>query len=173
MNNEEKFYKSDFFLTLLCLIFPPVGFIWFWLFHREKSWSVKIIVSILLIACIYLECDVANTIKKIEQPKNHVVEQQVQTNQLTLDKVIELSKKGENLDWKDFEEFEQRNVGKSGYDIIHFPIDDTFELIVSGMWGVKPDEINLTLISDNTINVDIRRENVQEFIEKNIKQGEE
>lgn len=88
------------------------------------------------------------------------------TNQLTIEKVIELSTKGEDLDWEDFKDYSYIDVGKSGYQLFHYKIDDTFELIVSGMWTNKPDGIELVLIEDNTNGVDIREEDIETFVEQ-------
>lgn len=92
MENKEKFYKTDWFLILLCLFLPIVGLIWMWIFHKEKSIGAKIIISILLIVCAFLEVDVQNTIDTLEQQNNAVVEQQVETNIETVDIENELEK---------------------------------------------------------------------------------
>ena len=88
------------------------------------------------------------------------------TKQITIEKVIELSAKGEDLTWKDFKDYSHIDTGKSGYQLFHHKIDDTFELIVSGMWTNKPDGIELVLIEDNTIGVDIREEDIKTFVEQ-------
>ena len=49
-------------------------------------------------------------------------------NLLTLDKVLELSAKGEDLTWSDFEQYESKDVG-SGLYIYFYDIDDSF-----GLW---------------------------------------
>lgn len=130
----------------------------------------KILILTLCTICIlcFAGCSNQVTDVKVAEP---VEETTIQSNKLTIEKVFELAQKGEELDWKDFEEFEQRNVGKSGYDIVHFPIDDTFELIVAGMWTNKPDGVELTLIADNTVRLDIRKlnageEDIQTFINR-------
>lgn len=46
-------------------------------------------------------------------------------NRLTLDKIVELSAKGEDLNWSDFEQYESKDVG-SGLYIYYYDIDDTF-----------------------------------------------
>ena len=124
----------------------------------------KILILTLCTICIlcFAGCSSQVTDVKVAEP---VEETTIQSNKLTIEKVFELAQKGEDLDWKDFEEFEQRNVGKSGYDIVHFPIDDTFELIVAGMWTNKPDGIDLVLLEDTLVRVDIRTGNIQEFID--------
>jgi hypothetical protein len=127
-----------------------------------------IVVTILLIGGIALYSVCVNSFGNAVVES---VEENEKVELITVEKIVELSKKGEDLDWKDFEKFKQENVGKSGYDIVHFPIDDTFELIVSGMWTNKPDGVELTLIADNTVRLEIRKlnvgeEDIQTFINK-------
>jgi len=50
---------------------------------------------------------------------------------LTLEAVIELSQKGDALDWADFESYPSRDVG-SGLYIRRYEIDDTFSLHIGG-----------------------------------------
>lgn len=58
-------------------------------------------------------------------------------NLLTLDKVKELAKKGEDLTWSDFEEFSGNDVG-SGLYIMVYPIEGTDYRVTIG--GGSPDE---------------------------------
>jgi RNA polymerase subunit RPABC4/transcription elongation factor Spt4 len=121
-----------------------------------------IVVTILLIGGIALYSVCVNSFGNAVVES---VEENEKVELITIEKIVELSKKGEDLDWKDFEKFKQENVGKSGYDIVHFPIDDTFELIIGGMWTEKPDGIDLVLLKDTNIRIDIRTGDLQEFIE--------
>ena len=107
------------------------------------------------------------TIEKQVKP----IEVYREESHITLEQVLELSKKGENLSWEDFEQFSYYDTGKSGYQLLHYKIDETFELLVSGMWTNKPDGVELTLIADNTVKLDIRKlntgeEDIQTFINK-------
>ena len=99
------------------------------------------------------------------------VEESEKVELITIEKIVELSKKGEDLSWEDFKSFSYYDAGKSGYQLLHYKIDDTFELLVSGMWTNKPDGVELTLIADNTVKLDIRKlnageEDIQTFINK-------
>ena len=58
-------------------------------------------------------------------------------NLLTLDKVLELSAKGEDLTWSDFEQYESKDVG-SGLYIYFYDIDDSFGLWIGGVLSDKP-----------------------------------
>ena len=84
------------------------------------------------------------------------------TKQLTLDDVIELSSKGDELTWEDLEEYKGFETG-SGLYIITFVIDDNYSLIVGGTGAVgKPSYAHLTYNDDTYI--DIRTEDVEAFI---------
>lgn len=130
--------------------------------HFFFSVGSLIVIAILLIGGITLYSVCVNSFGNAVVES---VEENEKVELITIEKIVELSKKGEDLDWEDFEKFRQENVGKSGYDIVHFPIDDTFELIVGGMWTRKPDGIDLVLLKDTNIRIDIRTGNIQEFIE--------
>ena len=89
-------------------------------------------------------------------------------HQLTLDKVIELSSKGEDLTWEDFEEYHGVECG-SGLYIVRYDIDDEYELVIGGTSAVGiPMYINLVRkdSEDESGVIDIRTENVQEFIKE-------
>lgn len=93
---------------------------------------------------------------------------------LTLEKVIELSEKGQGLSWSDFDNFvceeerynkitgEQSRKYKS-----HFTY--TFSILISGQRGSRPEKILLMpKIGGYNNNVDLRNtEEVKKFIEKN------
>ena len=89
-------------------------------------------------------------------------------NQLTLDKVVELSSKGEELTWSDFEQYEGQECG-SGLYILNYTIDDDYELMIGGTPTEKiPMYIYLVRKNDagDSESIDIRREDVQAFIDK-------
>lgn len=85
---------------------------------------------------------------------------------LTLDKVIELSEKGEELTWGDFRDFAYVETG-SGLYIRHYPIDERFSLLIG---GTNPDEdpwyIYLEAADGYESRIDIRRDDVEGFIEE-------
>ena len=82
--------------------------------------------------------------------------------QLTLDDVIELSSKGDELVWEDLADYIGYETG-SGLYIVKFDIDDNYTLVVGGTGAVgKPQYAHLTY-SDGTY-IDIRTEDVEAFI---------
>jgi hypothetical protein len=90
-------------------------------------------------------------------------------HQLPLDKVVELSSKGEELTWEDFEEYHGVECG-SGLYIVRYDIDDDYELVIGGTSSVgSPMYINLVRkdSEDESGFIDIRTEDVQEFIAEN------
>lgn len=92
---------------------------------------------------------------------------------LTLEKAVELSEKGQDLTWSDFDYYwceKETYYTDSKYQerIYNPPYPYTFEVLVSGLRGDKPEEIILQ--SDkNSYNhrIDLRKtEEVKEFIKK-------
>ena len=84
------------------------------------------------------------------------------TKQLTLDDVIELSSKGDELVWEDLADYIGYETG-SGLYIVTFDIDDNYTLVVGGTGAVgKPSYAHLTYNDDTYI--DIRTEDVEAFI---------
>ena len=88
---------------------------------------------------------------------------------LTLNKVIELSEKGEELTWADFGDFAYVETG-SGLYIRHYPIDERFSLRIG---GPNPDEepwyIYLEVANGYESRIDIRRDYVEGFIAEHSK----
>ena len=89
-------------------------------------------------------------------------------NLLTLDKVLELSAKGEDLTWSDFEQYESKDVG-SGLYIYFYDIDDTFGLWIGGVPSDKPMYMRLATKTDLDNAIDIRTGDVKAFIKENKK----
>ena len=87
--------------------------------------------------------------------------------QLTLDKVLELSAKGEKLSWADFEEYAYEDIG-SGLHIYYYDIDENFYLLIGGNPQFEPVYIRLVSKADQDNYIDIRRENVKAFIERSV-----
>lgn len=84
------------------------------------------------------------------------------TKHLTLDDVIELSSKGDELVWEDLADYIGYETG-SGLYIVTFDIDDNYSLIVGGTGAVgKPSYAHLTY-NDETY-IDIRTEDAEAFI---------
>ena len=84
------------------------------------------------------------------------------TKQLTLDDVIGLSSKGEELVWEDLSDFKGVETG-SGLYIVTYKIDENYELMVGGTSATgKP--MYAHLIYDGDEYVDIMTENTGAFI---------
>ena len=163
MENKEKFYKSDWFLILLCLFLPIVGLIWMWIFHKEKSIGAKIIISILLIVCAFLEVDVQNTIDTLEQQNNIVVEQQVE-NELEKTEIIEETK------------VEDLTVVENNEDVVEEANSINLLLNINQqdlpmMNGTKTERIGTVLkfVGDSSRFAQSSVEDLKEFIETKIK----
>ncbi len=87
--------------------------------------------------------------------------------ELILPKVRELAYKGEELTWRDFERYNCRDIG-SGLYILHFELDETFDLFVGGvpMPDEKPMYVKLALDADSDKYIDIRTDDINAFIEE-------
>lgn len=82
---------------------------------------------------------------------------------LTLDKVKELAKKGEELTWSDFEQYKGKPIG-SGMYILLYNIDENYHLLVGGTPEKKPTYIRLVSALDDTKYIDIRTDSIESFI---------
>jgi hypothetical protein len=83
------------------------------------------------------------------------------TKQMTIDDVKELAKKGDALDWSDFEEYKSRDVG-SGLYIWEFELEKGFFIRVGGVPDRKPDYIDLSRKYGKGI--DIRTEDIDAYL---------
>ena len=83
------------------------------------------------------------------------------TKQMTIDDVKELAKKGDALDWSDFEEYKGEDVG-SGLYIWQFELEKGFFLRVGGVPDRKPDYIDLSRKYGEGI--DIRTEDIDAYL---------
>ena len=84
------------------------------------------------------------------------------TKQLTLDDVIGLSSKGEELVWEDLSDFKGVETG-SGLYIVTYKIDEDYELMVGGTGAVgKPMYAHLIYVDDEY--VDIMTDDAEAFI---------
>jgi hypothetical protein len=84
------------------------------------------------------------------------------TKQLTLDDVIGLSSKGEELVWEDLSDFKGVETG-SGLYIVTYKIDENYELMVGGTGAVgNPMYAHLIYVDDEY--VDIMTDDAEAFI---------
>ena len=75
------------------------------------------------------------------------------TKQLTLDDVIRLSSKGEELVWEDLSDFKGVETG-SGLYIVTYKIDENYELMVGGTGAVgKPMYAHLIYVDDEYVDI--------------------
>ena len=84
------------------------------------------------------------------------------TKQLTLDDVIVLSSKGEELVWEDLSDFKGVETG-SGLYIVTYKIDENYELMVGGT-GAKGKPMYAYLIYGDDEKIDIMTEDAGAFI---------
>ncbi|MDO4421880.1 MAG: hypothetical protein Q4C15_07560 [Eubacteriales bacterium] len=84
------------------------------------------------------------------------------TKQLTLDDVIGLSSKGEELVWEDLSDFKGVETG-SGLYIVTYKIDENYELMVGGT-GAKGKPMYAYLIYGDDEKIDIMTEDAGAFI---------
>lgn len=85
---------------------------------------------------------------------------------LTLDAVKELSKKGEELSWEDFEGYDFIETG-SGLYIRVYDVEGKYSLIIGGSWiAEKPYYVCLRGIDTPYIDVDIRYGDIDGFLKK-------
>lgn len=87
-----------------------------------------------------------------------------QAEKLTLDDVVMLSQKGDELSWSDFEQYQGREVG-SGLYIMCYEIDELFNILVGGVPDETPWYIYLRVNNEVDDRIDIRTEDVSTFIE--------
>ncbi len=86
-------------------------------------------------------------------------------NVLFIEKVIELSQKGNNLSWDDFEKYEGKEVG-SGLYILAYQINNEYQLLIGGGKDKKEAPMYIRLVYSENLDdfIDIRQENAEEFI---------
>ena len=118
----------------------------------------RILRGLLICTCILGLMSCAQT-----QNPELVAEEKMETEKtlLTLDDVIRISKKGENITWDDFKDFKNEDIG-SGLWVYKFEIDDEYHLIISGNKEYEPNYIYLVDKAKNQINV--KTENVEEIL---------
>lgn len=86
---------------------------------------------------------------------------------LSLEKVIELAKKGEELSWDDFYEYASTEYG-SGLLILRYEINADYYLLIGGGKKQKPMYIRLVRTRDEENYIDIRTGDIEGFIADNV-----
>ncbi len=80
---------------------------------------------------------------------------------MTFDDVVELSKKGDELDWSDFDEYDGKDI-VSDIFIRKFLLEDGYNVKVGGINDKKP--YFVTLSHDDEEGIDIRKDNVEDYL---------
>jgi len=120
----------------------------------------RIISGLLITTCLLGLVGCGNTTEDPTVPIEPTEQEETispvpEIRKLTLENVIEISKKGENIDWKDFEDYEFTDIG-SGLFIYKYDIDDEYHLLVGGSPESKP--IYVYLVHKTKNQIDIRRQ---------------
>lgn len=86
---------------------------------------------------------------------------------LQLADVIELAKKGDALDWADFEAYVSEDISSGTY-ILRYPLEDNFSLQLQGP-GTDEKPHNILLIAEGVVTkaINIRTNDVESFIQEN------
>lgn len=133
---------------------------------------MKRIITALLTALVLLSaysCKNADNTKNEKNTSRDNMEISEESSKLTLDIVTELSKKGEDLTWKDFEAYDHIDTG-SGLYIRVYEIDDDYKLSIGGTHpDIPPMYIYLTCKRTAYQRIDIRYDDVRGFIEESSK----
>lgn len=89
-----------------------------------------------------------------------------ETKKLTMDIVMELAEKKDELSWDDFKPYDGSDVIGSGLYIYMYPIDNKYSILVGGgSLEEKPMYIYLSrCIEDKENRIDIRYDNIEEYI---------
>lgn len=96
---------------------------------------------------------------------NSNTSEMAKTNKLTIEKVKQLSKKGKDLTWEDFQTFEGKDIG-SGLYIMEYKIDDNYSVLVGGAGHeTKPMYVRLVRSQDKGF-IDIRYDDVDKFLKQ-------
>lgn len=106
----------------------------------------------------YYECAVALNI--VPQHLDDV------SSGLTIEKIRALSGKGKELSWSDFEQYPHEDIGFGLY-IFRYDVDENYYLSVGGgSLEMSPEYILLVSKADDSVFVDIRTGDIDEFINK-------
>jgi hypothetical protein len=117
----------------------------------------KLFIVICFITLIFAIGCKNTAIPNIEEQKTG------QSTKLTLEIVKNLSKKGDELSWDDFQTYDGKDIG-SGLYIKLYPIDDKYELLIGG-GSLKKSPMYINLANkDNKKSIDIRHDDIDKFI---------
>ena len=140
-------------LSVLEIIFVVVTFSAFLLYEKRPGNSLDIVLP-------HFGYSSVTETSESEQDTQPVFT--TGTKQLTLDDVIRLSSKGEELVWEDLSDFKGVETG-SGLYIVTYKIDENYELMVGGTGAVgKPMYAHLIYVDDEY--VDIMTDDAEAFI---------
>ena len=105
-------------------------------------------------------------VKKVVEVKEDTVKEDPTllkgAKDMTIKDVIELAKKGNDLDWADFKDYNGRDIG-SGLYIWEYKLEDGYVLNVGG-GDVMKKPIYILLSHDDEKGIDIRTDDVKEYI---------
>ncbi|WP_178022127.1 hypothetical protein [uncultured Paenibacillus sp.] len=128
--------------------------------NKKIIWFCLIILLITMTSCSNKRSGEGNVVMINDQS------QLLRKEKLTLEKVIQLSHKGQELSWNDFKSFNSTEIG-SGLYILRYEIDDSYYLLIGGNNPrKKPVYIRLVKADHSDKYIDIRENNVEEFISK-------
>jgi len=116
-----------------------------------------IIVLVIQLSIILVGCTNSNEMNLNE----------AESNKLTLEKVKELSEKGDALTWSDFIIYDTDGDIGSGLYIYKYPINEEYYILVGGIPEEFPYYVKLVEVNTNK-SIDIRYEDIDEFI-KNLR----
>ena len=136
--------------------------------------GVLTVFCILCIGSIVIYSHFINGYKGTIEKQVKPIEVYREESYITLEQVLELSKKGQGLSWSDFDNFvceEERYNKFTGEQsrIYRSHLNYTFSILISGQRGSRPKKILLMpKVGGYNNNVDLRNtEEVKKFIEKN------
>ena len=140
-------------LSVLEIIFVVVTFSAFLLYEKRPGYSLDIVPP---------HFGYSSITETSESEQDTQLVFTTGTKQLTLDDVIGLSSKGEELVWEDLSDFKGVETG-SGLYIVTYKIDENYELMVGGTGAVgKPMYAHLIYVDDEY--VDIMTDDAEAFI---------
>lgn len=121
----------------------------------------------LMFALTLMICTVGcGSVKNGSENINSDSVQTVSQSKLTIEKIIELSKKGKDLSWYDFEAYDYEDVG-SGLYIYSYNVEEKYHLLIGGLsTSVSPIYIRLVSKTDENDYVDVQNGDIEEFIKK-------
>ncbi len=140
-------------LSVIEIIFIVITFVAYLLYEKAPGHSIDIVPPYF---------GASSTTETLESEQDFQYAYSTGTKQLTLNDVIELSSKGDELVWEDLAEFKGYEIG-SGLYIMKYMIDDNFALMVGGT-GAMGKPMYARLIYDDGAYIDIRTDDVEAFI---------